>query len=108
MSTLGSSCAALRLQWARGSGLSAAAMWTGSRNVAVPALVVVAWSRRYAVVEYIEAHHGQELRELIGAGSAAGRRGDAVQAALAARCAVSRQEARLWCAAFGEAWSSEE
>eukprot|EP00969_Alexandrium_andersonii_P228299 10082408-Alexandrium_andersonii.AAC.1 len=84
------------------------------RDLAVSAEQVVAWSRRYAAVEYLEAHHGEELRQLLG-GGVAGRRGAVVQAALAERCAVSRQEARVWCLAFGRSlgssatgWSSEE
>eukprot|EP00969_Alexandrium_andersonii_P016566 725328-Alexandrium_andersonii.AAC.1 len=35
------------------------------------------------------------------AGASAGHRGQAVQAALAGRCEVSREQARLWAAAFG-------
>eukprot|EP00969_Alexandrium_andersonii_P038419 1682989-Alexandrium_andersonii.AAC.1 len=68
--------------------------------MAVSPQVLVAWSRRYAPVEYIEAHHGQELRERIAAGGLAGRRSQAARAALADRCEVSREEARLWRAAF--------
>eukprot|EP00969_Alexandrium_andersonii_P293187 12958614-Alexandrium_andersonii.AAC.1 len=72
-----------------------------SRGVAVAPQVLAVWLRKYASVEYVEVHHGEELRGRMAAGALAGDRGQAVQAALAGRVEVSREEARLWAAAFG-------
>eukprot|EP00969_Alexandrium_andersonii_P328059 14496508-Alexandrium_andersonii.AAC.1 len=58
-------------------------------------------------MDYVEAQYGQELRRLL-AGGVAFRHCAAVQGALAGRCGVSRQEARLWCLAFGDAPGSSE
>eukprot|EP00969_Alexandrium_andersonii_P145310 6426836-Alexandrium_andersonii.AAC.1 len=52
------------------------------------------------MVEYIEAVFGEELRSRIAAGTMAGGRGEAVQAALADRVVASPEQARLWAAEF--------
>eukprot|EP00969_Alexandrium_andersonii_P372518 15481904-Alexandrium_andersonii.AAC.1 len=71
-----------------------------ARGVPVSAQELAVWRRRHAVVEHIESYFGEELRRGIACGTLVGRLGPAVQAALSGRCDVSREQARVWAAAF--------